>query len=342
VHGEQSDLASPASPESVPAASLLSRMLSHKYFYELALTGVLVAVSIALSFLTPFFLTTSNLLNVLQQVSLTAIVAFGGAFVIISKGIDLSVGAGIALVGVPTATVVVALDGTAIAIAAGIAVGILVGVALGLVNGLLVVWARMPAFIATLATLSIARGVALTWTQGQPVFGLPKGFVFLGNGFVGPIPFTVIVMIVVFALAVWVTEFTSFGRTVYAIGGNEEASRLSGINVKRNRIIIYMISGFAVGIVGVLFTGLLASAQPTAGDPFLFSSITAAILGGVALFGGSGRMVGVLIGALLIGVVGNGQALLNVDPFLQQVIMGIVVLLAIAVSGLQRGADRAT
>jgi len=333
---DQRDLADmPSAPTPTPGA--VSRALNHKYFYEIALAAVLVVISVALSFMTPFFMTTQNLLNVLQQVSLTAIVAFGMAFVIISQGIDLSVGAGIALVGVPAAKVVVALDGTALAIGLGILAGIAVGALIGLANGLLIVKARMPSFIATLATMSIARGVALTWTQGQPVFGLPKGFIYLGNGFVGPIPFTVIVMIVVFALAVWVTEFTSFGRTVYAIGGNEEAARLSGINVNRNRIVIYMISGMSVGIVGVMFTGLLASAQPTAGDPFLFSSITAAILGGVALFGGSGRMVGVLIGALLIGVVANGQALLNVDPFLQQVIMGLVVLLAIAVSGLQRG-----
>jgi ribose transport system permease protein len=184
--------------------------------------------------------------------------------------------------------------------------------------------------------MSISRGMVLTLTRGQPVFGLPDSFIFIGNGFVGPIPFSVIVMLVIFAVVVWVTEFTPFGRTVYALGGNEEAARLAGINVRKLRILIYMISGVCVGIAGVIFCALLASAQPAAGEPFLFNSITGAILGGVALFGGSGTMVGVLIGTILIGVIDNGQALLNVDPYLQHVVRGVIVLIAVTTASLRK------
>ena len=144
-------------------------------------------------------------------------------------------------------------------------------------------------------------------------------------------------MLVILLIVVWITEFTVFGRNVYAIGGNEEAARLSGINVKKYRILIYMISGICVGIAGIIFAALLASAQPAAGEPFLFNSITGAILGGVALFGGSGTMIGVLIGTIFIGVVDNGQALLNVDPYLQHVVRGVIVLIAVTIGSLRKG-----
>jgi ribose transport system permease protein len=322
--------------ERTSVAALLRRFTYHKYFYEIMLTLVLVLVCFVLSLLTPYFLTVQNLMNVLQQVSITAIVAFGMAFVIISQGIDLSVGAAIALVGIPVASVIIAGDGSPAFIALGILSGVALGVLVGFINGINIVHLKMAPFIATLAMMSICRGLALTWTKGQPIFGLPKSFIFIGNGFVGPIPFSVIVMLVMFILALWISEFTPFGRTVYAMGGNEEAARLAGINVKRYRVLIYMISGFCVGIAGVIFTALLASAQPAAGDPFLFNSITGTILGGVALFGGSGTMVGVLIGTIFIGVVDNGQALLNVDPYMQHVVSGVIVLIAVTTSLLRK------
>jgi ribose transport system permease protein len=322
--------------EKKKVTSFLQQFTYHKYFYEITLVLVLMLVSFVLSLLTPHFLTVSNILNILQQVSITAILAFGLSFVIISQGIDLSVGAAIALVGIPVAKIIIAGGGSSSSIALGIVSGIGIGAIIGAINGINIVYLKMAPFIATLAMMSIARGIALVWTKGQPVFGLPSNFIFFGNGFVGPIPFLVIVMIVIFLIALWISEYTTFGRTVYAMGGNEEATRLSGINVKKYRILIYMISGISVGIAGIMFTALLASAQPAAGDPFLFNSITGVILGGVALFGGSGTMVGVLIGTILIGVIGNGQALLNVDPYMQHVVRGVIVLIAVTVSSLRK------
>ncbi|MEJ2163938.1 MAG: ABC transporter permease [Desulfobacterales bacterium] len=315
----------------------LKQFTYHKYFHEITLVIVLIIISVVLSFLTPHFLTSSNLLIVLQQVSITTIIAFGMAFVIISQGIDLSVGAAISLVGLPVAVIIIAGEGSPMFIALGILSGITLGALIGFINGLNIVYLRMAPFIATLAMMSICRGAVLSITKGRPVFGLPNSFIFIGNGFVGPVPFSVIVMITIFLLVVWITEYTPFGRIIYALGGNEEATRLAGINVKKIRILVYMISGICVGIAGTIFTARLASAQPAAGDPFLFNSITAAILGGVALFGGSGTMVGVLIGAILIGVIDNGQALLNVDPYLQHVIRGIIVLIAVATGLLRKG-----
>jgi ribose transport system permease protein len=317
--------------------SIFRRFAYHKYFYEITLVLVLLFVSFVLSFLSPYFLTTQNLLNVLQQVSITAIIAFGMAFVIISQGIDLSVGAGIALVGIPVASIIIEGGGTPISIVLGILSGVALGAVIGFINGLNIVYLKMAPFIATLAMMSIARGAALVYTKGQPIFGLPKSFIFIGNGYLGPIPFSVIVMLVIFGIAVWISEFTPFGRIVYAMGGNEEATRLAGINVKKYRILIYMMSGISVGIAGVIFTALLASAQPAAGEPFLFNSITGAIMGGVALFGGSGTMVGVLIGTILIGVVDNGQALMNIDPYVQHVVKGVIVLIAVTISAVRKG-----
>jgi len=320
-----------------PIIRFFKQFTYHKYFHEITLLMVLIIVSFILSLLTPYFLTTRNLLIVLQQVSITTIIAFGMAFVIISQGIDLSVGAAIALIGLPVAKIIIAGGGDPLFFAIGILSGILLGALIGFVNGLNIVYLKMAPFIATLAMMSICRGTVLSLTKGQPVFGLPNSFIFIGNGFIGPIPFSVIIMLVIFVSVVWITEFTSFGRTVYALGGNEEAARLAGINVKKYRIVIYMISGICVGIAGVIFSARLASAQPSAGDPFLFNSITAAILGGVALFGGSGTMIGVLIGAVLIGVINNGQALLNVDPYLQHVVRGIIVLIAVTTGSLRKG-----
>ena len=314
----------------------IKKFTYHKYFYEITLFVVLLVISFIVSFLTPYFLTTQNILNVFQQVSITAIVAFGMAFVIISQGIDLSVGAGIALVGVPVATIIIEGGGTPLSLALGILSGIALGAVIGLINGINIVYLKMAPFIATLAMMSITRGVALVYTKGQPIFGLPKSFIFIGNGFVGPIPFSVIIMLVVFGISVWISEFTPFGRTVYAMGGNEEATRLAGVNVKKYRILIYMMSVICVCIAVVIFTALLASAQPAAGDAFQFNSITGAIMGGVALFGGSGTMVGVLIGTILIGVINNGQALMNIDPYMQYVVKGVFVLIAVTISALRK------
>jgi len=320
-----------------PILKALKKFTYHKYFHEITLVVVLIIISIVLSFLTPYFLTTRNLLIVLQQVSITTIIAFGMAFVIISQGIDLSVGAAISLVGLPIATIIIAGEGKPLFMAIGILSGIALGALIGFVNGINIVYLKIAPFIATLAMMSICRGTVLTLTKGRPVFGLPNSFIFIGNGFVGPVPFSVIIMLIIFSVVVYVSEHTAFGRIIYAIGGNQEAARLSGINVKKTRILVYMISGVCVGIAGMIFTARLASAQPAAGDPFLFNSITAAILGGVALFGGSGTMIGVLIGSILIGIINNGQALLNVDPYVQHVIRGVIVLIAVTTGSLRRG-----
>ncbi|MGH2381858.1 MAG: ABC transporter permease [Candidatus Limnocylindria bacterium] len=301
----------------------------------MTLAAVLVLTCGVLATLSPYFLTVGNIFGVLQQVSITSVIAFGAAIVIISRGIDLSVGSVAALSGIPAAFVLLSGDGGPISILLAILVGVGIGTAAGIANGVGIVYFRIPAFIATLAMLSIARGLALSITGARPVFGLPSEFTFIGSGFLGPVPVSVLIMMGVFAIAMWVMEVTPFGRTVYAIGGNEEAARLTGVSVSRYRVIIYSISGACAGLGGVMLTALLASAQPEGGEALLFDSVTAAIVGGVALFGGKGSMLGVLIGAIFIGVVRNGQGLLNVNPYMQLVISGAIVLVVIAISSLR-------
>jgi ribose transport system permease protein len=287
----------------------------------------LVVLCAVLWALTPHFLTLPNLLNVAQQTSINAIVAVGMTFVILSGGIDLSVGSIVALSGVALGLTLQGGHSTAVAVLAAMAVGI----ACGLLNGSLVSWGGLPPFIVTLGMMSIARGAALLVTEGRPVSGFEPGFRSLATGQVGFIPAPVIVTAAVYALAHLVLARTTFGRYVYAIGGNEEATRLSGVPVRFHKTIIYGVSGLMSAVAAVILTARLNSAQPIAGMMYELDAIAATVIGGTSLMGGEGTLLGTLVGALIMGVLRNGLNLLGVSSFLQQIVIGGVIVGAVLV-----------
>jgi ribose transport system permease protein len=287
----------------------------------------LFVLSAVLWALTPHFLTVSNLLNIAQQTSINAIVAVGMTFVIISSGIDLSVGSLVAVSGVVLGTLLQTDQPLALAIAASLAVGI----ASGLVNGALVSWGGLPPFIVTLGMMSIARGAALVFTEGRPVSGFDEGFRTIATGSVGFIPAPVVLMMLVYVMAHVVLTRTTFGRYVYAIGGNEEATRLSGVAVRFHKTMVYGVSGLMSAIAAVILTARLNSAQPIAGMMYELDAIAATVIGGTSLMGGEGTLVGTLVGALIMGVLRNGLNLLGVSSFLQQIVIGAVIVGAVLV-----------
>lgn len=291
--------------------------------------GLLVLCAVLWA-LTPHFLTVSNLLNIVQQTSINAIVAAGMTFVIISGGIDLSVGSIVALSGVVLGTLLQSGQPGVLAIPAAAAVGI----GCGLLNGALVSWGGLPPFIATLGMMSVARGGALLFTEGRPVSGFDEGFRWLATGNIGFIPAPVIVMLLVYALAHVALTRTTFGRYVYAIGGNEEATRLSGVAVRFHKTAIYGVSGLMSAVAAIVLTARLNSAQPIAGMMYELDAIAATVIGGTSLMGGEGSLGGTLVGALIMGVLRNGLNLLGVSSFLQQIVIGAVIIGAVLVDTL--------
>jgi len=277
---------------------------------------------------TPHFLTISNLLNVLEQTSINAIVAVGMTFVIISGGIDLSVGSVLAVAGIALA---LALEGRAPAPAA-IILALATGTACGLANGLLITFGRLPPFIATLGMMSVARGAALMLAEGRPISGFSEGFRALATARVLTIvPAPVLLTAVVYLVAHFVLNHTVFGRATYAIGGNEEAARLSGVHVRFHKTAVYGVAGLTSAVAAILLTARLNSAQPTAGTMYELDAIAATVIGGTSLLGGEGTLVGALIGALIMGVLRNGLNLLNVSSFFQQVVIGAVIIGAVLI-----------
>jgi ribose/xylose/arabinose/galactoside ABC-type transport system permease subunit len=294
----------------------------------------LVVLGVILWILTPHFLTVSNLLNVAQQTSINAIVAAGMTFVIIAGGIDLSVGSIVALSGVALGALLQGGQPIAVALIGAIAAGVLCG----FVNGLLISIGRLPPFIATLGMMSVARGAALLFTEGRPVSGFAESFRWLATGSIGFIPAPVIVMVAIYAVAHLVLTRTTFGRYVYAIGGNEEATRLSGVPVAFHKTAIYCVSGLMSAAAAIVLTARLNSAQPIAGMMYELDAIAATVIGGTSLMGGEGSLGGTLVGALIMGVLRNGLNLLGVSSFLQQIVIGGVIVGAVLVDTmLKRG-----
>ena len=285
----------------------------------------LLGLCLLLWILTPHFLTVSNLLNVLEQTSINAVIAVGMTFVILSAGIDLSVGSILALAGVVMAT----LLHQDWPVPAAIAVGLLMGFVFGALNGAAIAWGRLPPFIATLGMMSIARGCALLFTEGRPVSGFDPTFRSLATARILGIPAPVVLTAAVYLVARFVLTSTRFGRYVYAMGGNEEATRLSGVNVRLHKLLVYGVSGLTSGVAAVLLTARLNSAQPIAGIMYELDAIAAVVIGGTSLAGGEGGVGGTLIGALIMGVLRNGLNLLGVSSFLQQVVIGLVIVVAV-------------
>ena len=287
----------------------------------------LIGLCLILWILSPYFLTLSNLLNIVEQSSIISIIAVGMTFVIISSGIDLSVGSILAFSGV----IIASLLQMDLPILVALSMGLVAGSFCGFLNGVLISKGLLPPFIATLGMMSIARGAALLVTQGRPISGFSYSFRQLASGEVLQIPVPVIIMLVLYISAHFLLSKTRFGRQVYAIGGSEEVSILSGVNVKKIKMLVYMLSGGLSGLAAIILTARLNSAQPIAGIMYELDAIAATVIGGTSLMGGEGTILGTLVGALIMGVLRNGLNLLNVSSFIQQIVIGSVIILAVLV-----------
>lgn len=297
------------------------------YAQRYGLTFSLVLICLGLSILSDRFLTIPNLTNVLRQSTINGIISVGMTLVIFTRGIDLSVGSILGLTAVVTADLMQSGWPVPSAVLAGLALGAI----LGLISGLLVTQLRIPAFIATLGVMTFCRGLALTYTEGKPVTGLPEGFRFMGNGNIGPIPMPIFIATLVFGFAYIALTRMKFGEYIYAIGNNEKAAYLCGIPVKKYITATYAITGVLSTLAGYILIGRLDSAQPVAGIGFEFDSIAAVVVGGTSFEGGEGSLVGTLLGVLIIAVINNGLNLLNVPSFYQGVVKGAVIVLALVV-----------
>ncbi|AEN13550.1 MULTISPECIES: substrate-binding domain-containing protein [unclassified Streptomyces] len=296
--------------------------------------SALVVLLVAMSLLSGDFLTTQNLLNVGVQAAVTAILAFGVTFVIVSAGIDLSVGSVAAL-----SATVLAWSATSAGVPVWLAVilAVATGIACGFVNGALVAYGKLPSFIATLAMLSVARGLSLVISQGSPI-AFPDSVSVLGDTLGGWLPVPVLVMIAMGLLTALILARTYIGRSMYAIGGNEEAARLSGLRVNKQKLAIYALSGLFAAVAGIVLASRLVSAQPQAAQGYELDAIAAVVIGGASLAGGVGKASGTLIGALILAVLRNGLNLLSVSAFWQQVVIGVVIALAVLLDTLRRKA----
>lgn len=287
---------------------------------------ILLVILVWFALLSPDFLTVNNLLTVALQTSLIALVAIGMTFTIITGGIDLSVGSTAALAGVLAAGAATRLG---LGTYAGLLIGLLSGIGIGFLNGALIVWGRMPPFVATLATMAIGRGLTLVYTQGRPIAGLDKAFTFWGgNGWLG-IPVPVWVLLVVAILAHIILKQTPLGLRIFAVGGGEETTRLAGVNVGQVKFSMYIFSGICAALSGLILTARLWSAQPNVGIGLELDAIAAAVLGGSSLAGGIGGIPGTLAGAFIIGILSNGLNLLEVPSYNQQVVKGVVFIVAV-------------
>lgn len=300
---------------------------------QLAAAGALIVVFVLLSIVSPVFLTSNNLFNVGVQIAVTAVIAVGMTLVIVTAGIDLSVGSVSALSGVLGAMLMVNFGLPPLL---GIVGGTLVGATAGLVNGFLITAAGLSPFIATLGMLTVARGLVFVVSGGVAVFGAPDSFRLLGQGVIGPIPVPIVALVVVALVGYFVLSRTKLGRYSYAIGSNPEAARLSGIPVNRYLLAVYVISGALAGFGGMIAASRVNSGQPNFGVALELDVIAAVVIGGASLFGGRGTIIGTLIGAFLIALIRNGAVLLDVNLFYQQIIVGVVIWLAVYWDQLRR------
>lgn len=307
-----------------------------KYFKDNI--GIIIALVAMFIFLTVFpttrstFLTPKNMFNILRQNASNLFLATGMTMVIILGGIDLSVGSVIALSGVVAAGCVVNFG---LPEAVGFIAAIAVGAAVGLFNGFIICKTDIPPFIVTLASMNITKGIALVLTGGAPIRCMTDAFKFPGAGYVGPVPTPVILMVVIFVIAALMINKTQLGRHIYAVGGNVQAAKFSGISVQKVKFIVYAYTGVMAGIAGVVIASRLYSGQPTAGDGAEMDAIASVVVGGTSMSGGSGRIGGTLIGVLIIGVLNNGLNLMGVDSNFQYIVKGLVILLAVYVDFLR-------
>lgn len=307
------------------------KLFSKEWLIEQKSLIALIFLIVVVSFLNPNFFTVDNILNILRQTSVNAIIAVGMTLVILTAGIDLSVGSVLALCGAFAASLI-ALE---VPVLVAVPTALFAGAALGAISGIIIAKGKVQAFIATLVTMTLLRGVTMVYTDGRPIStgftNTADAFAWFGTGYALGIPVPVWLMVIVFAAAWYLLNHTRFGRYVYALGGNESATRLSGINVDRVKIGVYAICGLLSALAGIIITSRLSSAQPTAGMGYELDAIAAVVLGGTSLMGGKGRIMGTLIGALIIGFLNNALNLLDVSSYYQMIAKAVVILLAVLV-----------
>ena len=292
---------------------------------QMVLVLVLIAICIVWAVMSPAFLTMKNLMNVVRQASYTAIASVGMTMVIIIGEIDLSAGSLIAASGMLAAGVFKSTENVVLAFGAAI----LCGVVVGIFNGVICAKGKLPGFIATLASMTILRALGYIITGGDPISVMDKRFTALGTGYVGIVPVPVILMIICIAIGSFIMNKTRFGRYVYAVGGNAETSKWSGLNVDKIKILVYVFMGVLTSIAGIIVAARLGSGQPSAGTSFEMDCITAAVVGGTSMSGGKGKISGTIVGVLLLTVLVNGMTLINVNSYWQQVIKGVIIVGAV-------------
>lgn len=309
-----------------------------EYLVKFQSLVALILLCAVIGLLSENFFTVANGWNVMRQISVNVCISVGMTLVILTAGIDLSVGSILAFSGAVTAGLITSGLEMPIfdlfigfTLLGGILMGMLSGATLGAFNGWMITRFKVPPFVATLAMLTIARGLTMLWTNGHPISNLGDGFAQIGTGWFLGIPIPVWISAVVVGTFMIITNRTKLGRYIYAIGGNEDAARLSGINIKKIKIIVYSIAGALAAVGGLIVTSRLNSAQPNAGMTYELDAIAAVVIGGTSLSGGKGTILGTVLGAIIIGVLNNGLVLLGVSPFWQQVVKGLVILLAVII-----------
>lgn len=297
-----------------------------KFLKERAIFVVMIVLFLFFTISTDTFCTANNLLNIARQIAVLGIASVGMTMVILTGGIDLSTGSIITFVNIITAYFMVNLG---VNMWVAIIVSLIASTLIGLLNGIAVANLNMPALIVTFASQTVFEGIAYIICSGIPIFGFSKAFTFIGQGYIGAIPFPIILLIAAFLVGGFILVKSYFGRYIYAVGGNEEAAELSGIRVKRVKYLVYSLSGLFAGIAGIVMLSRTNSGQPTAGKGYEFDVITAVVLGGVSVNGGSGKISNVVAGVLIIGMLSNGMVLMNVSSYAQMVVKGVILAIAV-------------
>lgn len=303
-----------------PAIQLMKKTAKYSIYIAFLILCIILSIS------SPSFLTTANILNVLRQISINGIIAVGMTFVIITGGIDLSVGSVLALSAVIGCSFA---HSDTYPLIIPVMVGLSIGTICGVINGLVVARGKVAPFIVTLGMMTVARGLTLVYTSGRPVINLSDAYNRIGGGYFAGIPIPILILLIVILLGVFMLKYTKFGRYVYAVGGNELAARISGVNTDLIKIEVYALTGMLAGLAGVVISSRVMAGSPSVGQGYELDAIAAVVIGGTSLSGGVGGITGTIIGSLIIGVMNNGLDLLNVSSYFQQIVKGVIIVSAV-------------
>lgn len=319
------------------ANQMTKRLNGKDLFNKYGILMVFLILFVLLTIITNTFFTSRNLINVLKQVSINGIISVGMMCVLLTGGIDLSVGSIVALSGIVATTFAHPGEYPVIV---PVILGILAGAACGVVNGTLVAFLNLPAFIATLGMLSVASGVALVLSKGRPISNLSDQFRYIGGGTILGLPILIYILAAVFLIGYLILSWTKFGRYLYAIGGNEEAAKASGLSVARIKLFVYMISGICAGLAGTVLASRINAGQPNSGEGYELDAIAAVVIGGTSLNGGIGKVSGTILGVLIVGVINNGMDLLNISSYYQKIVKGSIIVLAVLLDRITKNKNK--